>query len=182
MADRNPNVPQIGDPELIRDYMARFRVLGRLGEMNVSDTVIPVVLFGSIRGLEQAVFPPSFEIGNIASSDTISAGIGALLATSGPLAAGTYDFSWAIAVQLATNVSWHVQVNLVDDLVAVQDILDFCTPTTGIAGNGAGHRVEAQFAVTLPLNWAVEIRVGAVAPTVNSRTQVRLAWAPRSTA
>lgn len=176
MARLNPLVPQVFDAQALSTFLRRNRIRGPFEEMNVGDTLVPIAFFGSIPIQPSA---PVFEPSKITSSNTVSAGIGVLLTTTGALAAGIYDFSWAIAVQLATNVSWHIQVNLVDDLAAVQDILDFCTPTTGVTGNGAGHRVEAQMAIDIPQDWLIEIRVGAVAPTVNSQTQTRLAWSPR---
>lgn len=184
MARRGQGVPISQNGLLVQEYTRRLQILGDVGELAASDVVVPVVLLNDLDGSSLPVSAnPSavFRAGNMVSGRTVSAGAGVVLGTTGDLAAGVYDVSWALAVQLATNVSWAIVVRLLDDVNALRERIDFITPATGVAGSGAGHRVQGNIALNIPLNWEVDIQVDPTnAPTVGSISWFRLGWELRA--
>lgn len=92
MAERDPNVAQVDDPVLQADLLRVLRVRGPLGILNVPDLVMPVVLMGSVRPFDFVVLQPAYAPGNVSSDTAVAPAVNTVLADTGALAAGTYDF------------------------------------------------------------------------------------------
>jgi len=91
MAVKNPNVPQVNDPQLEADLLRVLRIKGPLGVLNVLDAIVPTVLMGTVRPFDFQVLQPTFSPGNIFSSQNTNAGVNTVLVDTGALPAGTYD-------------------------------------------------------------------------------------------
>lgn len=92
MAELNPNVPQVNDPELEVEVIRLLQIVGPLGKLNVIDAVLPTINLGNAVPTEVEVRQPSFR-----STDVFSTGLqtnqaaNTILADTGPLAAGVFD-------------------------------------------------------------------------------------------
>jgi len=100
MAERDPNVPQVEDPETAADLIRLLRIVGPLGRLSVSDVVVPVVNMGDVVTRFVTVVEPGFRATDIFSNGFIlNAATNAILADTGALPAGTYD----IQLQMSSN-------------------------------------------------------------------------------
>jgi len=92
MAESDPTIPQVVDPERTVDLTRLLKIRGPLGVLNVLDTIIPVVNMGDVVTRSINIQQPSFRTTDIfggafytgAAADTI-------LADTGALAEGDYD-------------------------------------------------------------------------------------------
>lgn len=55
MSDFIPGAPQVNDPRVLNDLLRALDVRGLLGELNVSDQVVPVVLLRTVADQENTV-------------------------------------------------------------------------------------------------------------------------------
>jgi len=93
----DPRVPQVNDPELEVALIRALSILGPVGKLNVSDTVIPVVNLVDVRTPTILVETPAFLIGEQFGGGSAVAPVNSFdLADTGPLAAGTYDIVLAM--------------------------------------------------------------------------------------
>jgi len=93
MAEIDPNTPQVVDPERVVDLTRLLQIRGPLGVLNVLDTIIPVVNMGDVVARTVTVLQPAFRTTDIFGVGVVTAQpAGTVLADTGPLAEGTYDF------------------------------------------------------------------------------------------
>lgn len=92
MAGLNPLVPQVNDAELEADLSRLLTIVGPLGRLNVSDTVIPVVNLADLSPTPVAVQVPAYLPSEIFAGIALVAPLaGVELSTTGNLAAGVFD-------------------------------------------------------------------------------------------
>jgi len=92
MADPDPSVPQVNDPELEADLIRSLGLVGQVGKLNFLDVVVPVVVLADVRTPTVEVSQPQFRSTDVFSNGKqLAAPINTVLADTGQLAAGTYD-------------------------------------------------------------------------------------------
>lgn len=111
MAERIPGAPQVDDPAVVADFIRSLGIRGRIGELGVADTIVPVFLIGQNPGITTtepapiigvvggtpvpvsgAGETPAFGSGDVFTTGPQTApGAGTVLADTGALPAGTYD-------------------------------------------------------------------------------------------
>lgn len=111
MADRVPGAPQVDDPTVVADFIRSLGIRGRLGELSVSDIVVPVFNIGQaptitvsdpipIIGVAGGVAVPvtgdfagvTWRSGDIFTNGVVVApAANAIMADTGQLPAGDYD-------------------------------------------------------------------------------------------
>mgnify|MGYP000120314713 CR=1 FL=1 len=92
MADPDPTIPQVVDPERTVDLTRLLQIRGPLGVLNVLDTIVPVVNMGDVVPRSIRIQQPSFRTTDIFGGRFFS-GVAAdtILADTGALAEGDYD-------------------------------------------------------------------------------------------
>jgi hypothetical protein len=92
MAEVDPNLPQVVDPERTVELTRLLQVRGPLGVLNVLDTIVPVVSMGDVVPRTITVLPPAFRTTDIfTNQQQIAQPLDTILADTGALAEGTYD-------------------------------------------------------------------------------------------
>lgn len=92
MAERNPDKPQLDFPQLTADLIEQLRLVGPVGLLDFLDAVQPVYIVAQREGaLDIGLTPPVFASAEISFGDAVNPASGAVIATTGPLAAGNYD-------------------------------------------------------------------------------------------
>lgn len=92
MAEFNPRVPQVNDPELEAALNRVLRIIGPMGKLNVADTVVPVVNLVDVTTPTILVETPAFTTGEQFGGAEISGPVaGQIFADTLGLTAGTYD-------------------------------------------------------------------------------------------
>lgn len=92
MAEPNLDLAQVSDPELQANLVRVLKVRGPLGELNVIDAVLPVVLMGQVADLPVTVSTPAYGPGDIFSAGIlVTAAANTVHADTGALPEGVYD-------------------------------------------------------------------------------------------
>lgn len=97
MADLDPRVPQVNDPQLEADLLAALSIVGRVGKLNVSDLVIPTVQLLTVREPMVNVAQPVMDRGGIFQGQAIAPAAGATIVDTGNLTVGTYDITCVLS-------------------------------------------------------------------------------------
>ena len=99
MAEFDPNVPIVDDPELEANLVRDLSIIGRIGRLRVLDLVMPTISLGSVVQSTVEVRQASFRSTDVHSNGMQAApAAGAVLADTGQLAAGIYDciiYAWS---------------------------------------------------------------------------------------
>ena len=170
MPPRDPSIIQLDNPLLVADLIAQLRLLGTVGLLDFSPTVLPVFIVGD-RDLQVEAVDPAFLPGQITTGEANNPLVGTVIADSGQLPVGDYDVfflvSMTVSVHLAASDSfqhrnaadaatinaWNITVTApaTEHLfmkmaltIAENERLRFITGT-GITGNVSvtiGHRVR----------------------------------------
>ena len=107
MAERNAVTPQSLDDDAAADLIRQLQVVGRLGILNVSDTIVPMYLLGQRAPLDIEVVPALYAPGEVFSAGRlVNPAAGTVLSDTTALTAGDYDF----LVDGAAGVSMWLQV------------------------------------------------------------------------
>jgi len=92
LAEFNPSVPQVNDADLEAALNRVLSIIGPMGRLNVSDTIIPVVNMAEINPQRVLTQTPNFTVGEQFGGGIFTAPIAnQVLADTGQLAAGTFD-------------------------------------------------------------------------------------------
>jgi len=92
LAEFNPNLPQVNDPELEAGLSRLLTIVGPLGRLNVGDTVMPVVNLADLSPTPVIALTPAFLVSEMFGGGVQTAPLsGATFADTGQLAAGTFD-------------------------------------------------------------------------------------------
>lgn len=92
MAPRDPGKVQADFPQLVADLIEQLRLTGTLGVLEFSDEISPVFLVGS-RGITFGSLLPNFTSSQVFSGFQDAPAANTVIADSGALTAGTYDFA-----------------------------------------------------------------------------------------
>ena len=149
MAEVDPTVPQVVDPERTVDLTRLLQIRGPLGVLNVLDTIVPVVNMGDVVARAVRVNQPVFGSSDIFSINLQTAApINTIHADTGPLPEGDYDIILIGHVQSTIALNWEFQHR--DAANAANLALWF----DGTYANtvGSGQFVRQTFAYTFGLN------------------------------
>lgn len=92
MAEPDPTIPQVIDPERTVDLTRLLQIRGPLGVLNVLDTIVPVVNMGDVVTRSIKIRQPSFRTTDIFGGRFFSGSpADTILADTGALAEGDYD-------------------------------------------------------------------------------------------
>jgi len=104
MAEADPRIPQVVDPELTVDLTRLLQIRGPLGVLNVLDTIVPVVSLGNVVTPDINVRGPTFRSTDVFSIGRLGApAAGTVLADTGALPAGIYDVMTLMTIQETIN-------------------------------------------------------------------------------
>lgn len=110
MAETDPTIPQVVDPERTVDLTRLLQIRGPLGVLNVLDTIVPVVNMGDVVTRTVTVLQPAFRSTDVFTEGVqIAAAANFAHADTGPLAEGTYDLMFQIPQTLVSSVVWHMK-------------------------------------------------------------------------
>lgn len=150
MAEFNPRVGQVNDPDLEAALNRLLTIVGPLGRLNVLDTVIPIVSLGNVVDPTIQVEQPSFTVGQFFTAGIITApAAGAVLADTGQLPAGVYD----VVVTLANSENSSVHNAFI---VAHRNAADTADLSTWNFATIGGQLVSA-YAKVLALNERIRV-------------------------
>ena len=98
MAERTDAVPQSLDESAVADLIKQLNVVGKVGLLNVSDTIVPVYLVEQRRAFTFPLFKRSEVQSN---GPVLAVPANTTLAATGPLPEGGYDISIMLSAERA---------------------------------------------------------------------------------
>jgi len=111
VAVRHPGIPQVVRDDIIADYVRELQIVGPLGVLNVSDTIVGMFFMGQRVPFEVTVSPPLYTSADVFSAGKqVAAGSGTVFADTTALPAGDYDISVIVTAVTAVNaLAWLIQ-------------------------------------------------------------------------
>lgn len=90
MPPRDPSKIQLDFPQLTADVIDQLNLVGTVGLLDFAPTVLPVFIIGD-RDLSVDASPPVYTSAQIFTGSVFNPAAASVMATTGPLPAGTYD-------------------------------------------------------------------------------------------
>lgn len=165
MADLDPTIPQVVDPERTVDLTRLLQIRGPLGVLNVLDTIVPVVNMGDVVARTVDINPPSFTSTDVFSAgDQTFAPPGTVHADTGALAEGVYDVQLSMPSTINSAMIWRIQHR------NAANTADLAVWSTLI------HAVTGVFSQTLGYTFALNERLRIVNNSVFTAGEVSMAF------
>jgi len=110
VAERTAIIPQSHDPVFVDDLIRQLRIEGKLGVLNVSDTIVPIYLLGQTTQLAFTVQDPFYAAGQVfTEGEQTNPAAAFVLADTTALPAGTYDIVLTGMLTLAAGLRFDFQ-------------------------------------------------------------------------
>ena len=152
MAELDPNLALVNDPELEANLIRALSIVGRVGKLRVVDIVIPTISLGDVVQPTVEVRTPSFRSSDVFSNGALLAPAGGtILADTGALAAGIFDVEMYFTTNDDTQISNMFRTEHRNAANAANLALWDRIAAFGLAGVGSGHFVQ-KFAYEVALN------------------------------
>ncbi len=174
MPPRDPNIPQLDNPELVAALITQLEIIGGIGLLNFVPAVSPVFIVGS-RGLSISNDPPVYQSAQIFDGTAAAPVANTVVADSGALPAGDYDI-WANIASAGSATAGTFAILAVEhrnaaNAVTLATLLRLSITTAGVSPFGSlpqtGYRLalnERIRAITL-----IQTISGGVAATIGVR-------------
>lgn len=156
MAELNPRIPQVNDPELEVALNRLLTIVGPVGRLNVADTVIPTVNLGTVTPLTVTTEAPAFTVGEQFSNGAeVAPAASFIFADTGQLITGTFD----LVISLGTTGNANDAAFGIEHRNAANsaNLFRFDLPLTG------GTAFSMTFATTFIVNERLRILISTTA-------------------
>ena len=109
MAERDATRAQSLDDEVLASLHRLLKIVGPVGLLNVSDTIVPVVSLGDVVQRTITVAQPAFLPANIFTALNTASAAGTVQADTGALPEGTYDCQIMVSADNTGDLTWNFQ-------------------------------------------------------------------------
>jgi len=149
-------VPITNNQALLAAYLKRLQVQGDLGELAISDIVVPVVLVAELEPQGQipvALRPPFWDKTNIVRAAVLNPAINTVHLDTGQLPAGVYDVFFAANVREGSLKTWAISFAILDPTgLILNQVIDELVTVIDSGTNSGGMYQTRQLSLEIDAN------------------------------